>query len=264
MTTMKIFISHSSNDVELATLLIDLLRKSLNLRSTDIRCSSVDGYRLPGGVSTDQGLRAEVHDAELVIGLITPNSLKFAYVSFELGARWGAGKPMIPLLASGTTPKNLGGPLAGINALDCGSESQVNQLVEEASVHLRVDLDQPSSYLAEVKTLVRLSSEISAILEQPSTNTETPQLSEEAKELLIKATKDNYRLIQRIGLANGLLIKTDGKTLNELGNRRSEAKWEGALDDLIEQKMVKDYNGKGKAFEVTDKGFKVADSLGGP
>ena len=92
-TSMKIFISHSSFDVEFAKLLIDLMRKSLNLRSTDIRCSSVDGYRLPGGVPTDQSLRAEVHDAELVIGLITPNSLKSIYVSFELGARWGATDP---------------------------------------------------------------------------------------------------------------------------------------------------------------------------
>ena len=110
ISTMKIFISHSSNDVELAKLLIDLLRKSLNLRSTDIRCSSVDGYRLPGGISTDQMLRSEVHDAELVIGLVTPSSLKSIYVSFELGARWGADKPMIPLLATGATSEHLGGP----------------------------------------------------------------------------------------------------------------------------------------------------------
>ena len=106
------------------------MRKSLNLRSTDIRCSSVDGYRLPGGVPTDQSLRAEVHDAELVIGLITPNSLKSIYVSFELGARWGANRPMIPLLASGSNLGNLGGFLAGINALNCSNGAN-NQFVEE-------------------------------------------------------------------------------------------------------------------------------------
>ena len=261
-TSMKIFISHSSFDVELAKLLIDLMRKSLNLRSTDIRCSSVDGYRLPGGVPTDRRLRAEVHDAELVIGLITPNSLKSIYVSFELGARWGADRPMIPLLASGATSEHLGGPLAGINALDCSNESQVNQLVEEASAHLKVDLDQPSSYVAEVKGLVQTSSNSAVAEGHHSTTAETPQLSEEAINLLIEAAKDKFRLIQRIGLASGLIIRTNGKDLNEVGNRRSEAKWDGALENLLEKKFVKDYNGKGTAFEVTHKGFECVDSLG--
>lgn len=259
--SMRVFISHSSLDAKLATILIDLMRKSLNLRSTDIRCSSVDGYRLPGGIPTDQSLRAEVHDAELMIGLITPNSLKSIYVSFELGARWGADRPMIPLLASGATSEHLGGPLAGINALDCSNESQVNQLIEEASIHLKVDHDQPSSYVAEVKSLVQESSESAVAEEQGSTVPETPQLSEEASSLLIEAAQDSYRLIHKIGLASGLLIRTNGKELNEVGNLRSEAKWEGALDDLFEQRLVKDYNGKGTAFVVTNRGFDVADSL---
>ena len=259
--SMKIFISHSCSDAELAKFLIDLMRKSLNLRSSDIRCSSVDGYRLPGGVSTDEALRAEVYEAELVIGLITPNSLKSIYVSFELGARWGAKKPMIPLLASGATSEHLGGPLAGNNALDCSNVSQINQLVEEASAHLKIDLDQPSSYVAEVRGLVQKSSESAVAEKQESTVAETPQLSEEARSLLIEAAKDSYRLIHKIGLESGLLIRTNGKELNEVGNQRSEAKWEGALDDLFEQKLVKDYNGNGTAFIVTNRGFDVADSL---
>ena len=247
-TSMKIFISHSSFDVEFAKLLIDLMRKSLNLRSTDIRCSSVDGYRLPGGVPTDQSLRAEVHDAELVIGLITPNSLKSIYVSFELGARWGADRPMIPLLASGATSEHLGGPLAGINALDCSNESQVNQLVEDASVHLRVDLDQPSSYVDEVKGLVQKSSESAVAEEQESTIAETPQLSEEASSLLIEAAK-----------RSGSILNATSRD----DSRRSIAKKEKALEELLERDLIKDDSGLGTVFGLTDEGFEVADSLRG-
>ncbi len=69
-TSMKIFISHSSEDVEIAKPLIDLLRKALQLRSNEIRCTSVDGYRMQGGASIDERLRAEVHDAELLVGFI--------------------------------------------------------------------------------------------------------------------------------------------------------------------------------------------------
>ena len=258
---MRIFISHSSHDLETAELLIDLLRKSLTLGSTDIRCSSVDGYRLPGGVSTDERLRTEVHDAELVIGLITPNSLKSAYVSFELGARWGAGRPMIPLLASGTTPEQLEGPLAGISALDCSNESQVNQLVEDASTHIGMDPDQPSSYVAEVRNLVLLSSESAATIEYPYTDSETPQLSAEAKELLIEATRDQFRLIRILKLMSGMIVETNRKQFNETGDPRSEAIWESAVDELIDRGFVKDDDGEGLSFSVTRRGFEAADKL---
>jgi len=46
---LLVFISHSRKDVDLATALIDLLRDGLGLRTNQIRCSSVDGYRLPVG-----------------------------------------------------------------------------------------------------------------------------------------------------------------------------------------------------------------------
>ena len=126
------------------------------------------------------------------------------------------------------------------------------------------DWHTTGDFEAAFRLAVQESSESVVAAEQQSTNTETPQLSEEAKDLLIEATKVNSGLIQKIGLANGMLININGKALNELGNRRSEAKWEGALDELIERRLVKDYNGKGKAFEVTHKGFVVTDTLKGP
>jgi hypothetical protein len=96
-----VLISHSSKDVDLASALVELLRAGLLINR--IRCSSVDGFRLPAGVQTDSQLRAEVNSTNVLIGLITPNSLASAYVMFELGARWGAGSFMIPLLAGVST-----------------------------------------------------------------------------------------------------------------------------------------------------------------
>ena len=142
----------------MARALIDLLLAALPIASDDIRCSSVDGYRLPGGVSTDEWLRNEVHDADMVIGLLTPNSLRSAYVAFELGARWGTQKRMIPLLASGITPEVLEGPLGGINALDCGSDGQIHQLVEETASHLNIEPHRTSTFAHQVNKLLELAS----------------------------------------------------------------------------------------------------------
>ena len=178
---MRIFISHSSRDVELARALIDLLLAALPIASDDIRCSSVDGYRLPGGVSTDEWLRNEVHDADMVIGLLTPNSLRSAYVAFELGARWGTQKRMIPLLASGITPEVLEGPLGGINALDCGSDGQIHQLVEETASHLNIKQHRTSTFTRQVNKLLELTSTPIAAPDEPSTVADMSQHLETSK-----------------------------------------------------------------------------------
>ena len=166
-----VFVSHDSDDSELAKLLADLFQKSLRFPHSAIRCSSVDGYRLPGGVTTNEMLRLEVHAAKLVIGLITPSSLQSLYVAFELGARWGAEKPMIPILASGATPRHMGGPLSGINALNCNNVSQVNQLVENAASRLGVTPEQASSYVNDVNDIVQVS----------TTNIPEPQIDPNSK-----------------------------------------------------------------------------------
>src|SRR5215510_4038610 len=99
-----LFISHSSKDLQLVRALIDLLRSALSISPEDLRCTSLDGYRLPAGVGTDDQLRLEVHDADAFIGVISYHSLQSLYVVFELGARWGARKHLVPLLAPGVTP----------------------------------------------------------------------------------------------------------------------------------------------------------------
>ena len=83
---IKLFISHSSDDTELATLLVQLLATALVMKSQDIRCTSVDGYRLPGGADADEQLRDEAWSAECFLGIISSQSLASAYVLFELGA----------------------------------------------------------------------------------------------------------------------------------------------------------------------------------
>ena len=259
--TMRIFISHSNNDVEVAKLLIDLLRKALNLKSSDIRCTSVDGYRMTGGASVDDTLRAEVHDAKLLIGLITPTSLKSAYVMFELGARWGAEKPMIPLLASGATPGHLGGPLAGINALDASQTGQLHQLLGDVARHLSITLDQPSSYTDAIEELVKVAS-IPSILEQPLVNDGTAHLSEDAKELLLEAEQDASKFIRVRPIGNNTFIRTNGRHFVEKGDLRSAARWKAIIQEIQKLGLVECSSiGKGTNCKLTHKGFQLVDKL---
>jgi hypothetical protein len=65
---VDLFISHSNQDVELATHVVDLLRAALNLRAEQIRCTSVEGYRLPAGADFDSQFRDEALKSRVFIG----------------------------------------------------------------------------------------------------------------------------------------------------------------------------------------------------
>jgi hypothetical protein len=144
-TTLLVFISHSSKDAKLAEALIDFLRAGLGLSEQQIKCSSVDGYRLHIGANTDSSLREDVNAAAVVIGLITPNSLRSHYVTFELGARWGTGSYLAPVIA-GVTPSSVPAPLSQFNVLSAHNEAQLHQLLDDLSKHLSLTLHSAASY----------------------------------------------------------------------------------------------------------------------
>ena len=115
---------------------------------------------------------------------------------------------------------------------------------------------------AALVQLTTVPSESTAIEEHPSTIPDHPQLSEEAKQLLIEATRSSRGNILRVGTMGGLIIQANGKNLCERGNPKSEAIWEGALKDLIIMGLVEDQKGKGEVFVVTREGFPVANDIG--
>jgi hypothetical protein len=154
---LKIFISHSSEDAKIAKALINLFQKSLNIPSSNIRCTSVDGYKLPVGSSTISTLKSEVEESEVFIGILTNISIQSTYVLFEMGARWGSGKPLLPVLAAGATPSILQAPLNDYNALDCNNESHIHQMLENLSDLLKMRLERPNVYADLVDDVVRES-----------------------------------------------------------------------------------------------------------
>ena len=156
---MDIFISHSGKDKEITKQIIGLLRTALNIDSERIRCTSVEGYKLPGGADTEEQLRDEVFGSKILIAIITPISIKSAYVLFELGARWDSKKRMIPLLASGIKTADLKGPLEAINCLRCDSSGDMHQLVDELSKFLDLKKQSTASYQNNINTTVRISGE---------------------------------------------------------------------------------------------------------
>jgi hypothetical protein len=157
-STLKLFVSHSSEDRELVELLVDLLRKALGLSREHIRCTSLPGYGLRAGASIAEIIRTEVEEAEVLVALISEASLDSLYMAFELGARWHTGKPLIPLLAPGLDSSRVPEPLRGIHAIQCTGKPQISQLVKDVGKELGLgERKRRSAYSREIEAIQQYS-----------------------------------------------------------------------------------------------------------
>ena len=153
-TSMKVFVSHSSADRDTAEALVDLLRNALGLPAKEIRCTSVEGYKLSAGADSNEQLRTEVFGCEAFIALLSPSSMKSVYVTFELGARWGTKRHLAPIMIGGTVASDLRAPLSGIHAVTGSSEADIHQLISDLSSHLNQQNEGPSVYGKYLKVFV--------------------------------------------------------------------------------------------------------------
>jgi hypothetical protein len=87
------------------------------------------------------------------------------------------------------------------------------------------------------------------------------QLSTEAKILLKEASLDAAGEITKVGYMGGFAIETNGKQMNEDYSPRTKAKWEAAFNELLNFELISDLGYKGEYFQLTDKGYNVADKL---
>ena len=176
---IQVFISHNSKDERLAKALLDLIQRALPLTASKIRCTSVPGYKLPGGARTESQLRKEILAAPVFIGLVTEASLSSAYVVSELGARWGANKELILLMAPGILPEVLEGPFSSINALTCDSAADLHALIGQIAKKLDINAEPPARYHSELEIIKKSRAAVPATLPQ-ATISSVPQSAVDA------------------------------------------------------------------------------------
>ena len=105
-----------------------------------------------------------------------------------------------------------------------------------------------------------VNTEIEPIFE--SFSPEIPALSNEAQVLLKEASQDRNGTIMFFSYMGGTDMQTNGKNLiTEKKSPREVAKWESALNELIEKDLVEEKGPKGEMFQVTSEGYNVADII---
>jgi nucleoside 2-deoxyribosyltransferase len=89
---VKVFISHSEVDSVFARHVRNLLVQRLNAQvfTTD---------DLSAAEKWEPKLRNELSAADVVVALLTPNSVESSWVLLEIGAAWALEKPIMPVVS---------------------------------------------------------------------------------------------------------------------------------------------------------------------
>lgn len=137
----KIFVSHRHKDHEIASALVKVLRTQFKLTDNDIRCTSVQPYRLPFGKNTSDRLKNEINGAQVVLGLLAPDTPESSYVMFELGAAWAQGTYTCPLLCKDANVTHIPGPIFDLAPAKLSVMSDCYQLLENLKVELNLEVN---------------------------------------------------------------------------------------------------------------------------
>jgi hypothetical protein len=100
----RIFISHSGADKQW----VRDFAKSLRQQGSDVW---LDEVAFKPGESVPQAMEKGLRESDMVVFVVTPESVRSNYLLFELGAAIGMGKRAIPILAGNVSPSDLPFPL---------------------------------------------------------------------------------------------------------------------------------------------------------
>ena len=93
----KIFISHSTKDVELIEKFLDFLEIAMGISREEVYCTSIAGTISTGQKFIDN-IENNIKSAKIVIFIITPQYLKSKFCLAEMGAAWVLNQKIYPLI----------------------------------------------------------------------------------------------------------------------------------------------------------------------
>lgn len=239
---MRIFISHSKNDTSIVSPLVGLIQKSLTLRSSDICCTSLPGYGFGAGYDIIQKMKEEIEKADVVIALLTQNSLKSYYVLFELGGRWILNKHLIPLLSPEVKFDEIK-PISGKLAKYININTELMEFLETLAKILNLQLENPSSISNDIEELTKIV-----------------ELN------LRKSIGTSNLLPNELGILQSLvgdIIDEDGEIfkgkLQEI-HKLSKRELDRILNNLLKRKLICDH--ENTHVSITARGIRVLTNVG--
>lgn len=248
----KIFISHSSQDKEYVTCLVDFL-EDIGLTENQLFCSSVPGYGIPLDEDIYDYLKQQFQEHDLhVILVLSDNYYQSVACMNEMGAAWILQSKYTTILLPGFEFKEIKG---AINPRKIGLKLDSDPIeVKEKLGQLKNVLSQEFglTQISDVRWERKRDTFIDTI-----TQLKTVKLviSDEAMKLLQTACEASDGTILKSEDLSGTYIETNGEHFIVTQERREVAKWEGALEELLNMEFVQLKGLSGDIFVVSKNGY---------
>jgi TIR domain len=206
---------------------------------------------------------------------VTPDNVRSPWLFYEAGAIAHAvpDARICPFLI-GVDPKEISATPLGQYQCTCATKEDTWRLIRDLNQCLETPHDEgvlrgafDSRWTGLRRRLEKLASDhqpqpIEDKTEQPVPPA-APRLSPAAKELLIEAAADKHGIVMRTRSNAGVAVHTNGKQFITRGDPRSEAQWEGAVQELEGVALVQDQGHKGEVYRITHEGYRIADIIRG-
>ena len=279
----KLFISHSSDDKEYMTALIEML-ESIGMTNDSIVCTSVSGYGIPEGDDIYDWLREQFVNCDLrVLFVLSKNYYKSEACLNEMGAAWITKATYSMLLLPGFGFGDIKGCINSRRiGISFGSSEEelkhrLNELKEKLVSEHNLQTIPPIRWESHRDKFINTVREISERKKkdaEESTDEKSEDhipivgqdkvgsISIEPAFLLVYAAAGDGR-IMRISDIDGVptcITITGRKIMSDLSHWES-ARWQEALDQLIVWGWVKQCDNSNEMYELTGTGYRKADML---
>lgn len=259
MSKTTIFLSHIHEEVELASRIKQEIEAMflgvVNVFVSSNRASIKAGQRWLDEISRS------LADSKAYFLLCSPASVTRHWIFFEAGAGWVRGIPAIPLCHSGMQKSGLPSPLNLLQAIDLHDLSDLDHVIEVIA-GLAGTNKPGTDFPAFISWLRHWEGKYGASIVPHQANKRAqgrPALSTEAHELLREAVLDRSGRIINFQVVGGRILQTNGKRFGS-DDARTQARWRGALSELVQMQLIEDMAGNGQAFSVTDRGYQLLEN----
>lgn len=141
----KIFISHSSKDKNIVEELIDLL-ESMDVKPSQIFCSSFDGYGIPLGSNFLDTIKEEISKNVLVLFVLSENFYASPVCLCEMGATWVLSRENIPVIVPPFTFEKIEGVIPLTQGLAINDTLKLNLLRDKIIEMFNISSQPMSSW----------------------------------------------------------------------------------------------------------------------
>lgn len=256
----KIFISHSSKDVEYVAQIVNLL-DGMGLNQTQVFCSSLPGYGIPIDTNIFDYLRNQFLKYNLhVIFVHSDNYYKSPVSLNEMGAAWALRSAVTSILLPGFGLEKMTGVVNNqsiaikLDGQELELQDKLNQLYNK--IVTQFGLTKKADIIWQQKR----DSFIKAVQQKTDPEVKMLKLSGEADKLLRATANDPTGTIMKVSnLSTGSSIQGGATVMNENNSQRESARWIAALEELIKAGYAAQADRKGEVFRITDAGYKFTE-----